>query len=172
MGFCYLNQIAIAALEAESRGLKVGVYDFDVHHGNGTEEALRGRAACTFASVHQYPAYPGTGRDSQQNCHNLPMPPWSPRASYVDALTQAFDRILAAKPDVIAVSAGFDAYRGDPLAQEPLEAEDYAAIGTRLRASGIPAFAVLEGGYSDELPELVLSFLEGWSGGPAKSGKA
>lgn len=163
-GFCYLNQIAVAALEALARGLTVAVFDFDVHHGNGTEAALAEKAGATFTSIHQFPAYPGTGRDSFKNIRNHPMAPWTPRPRYVETIERALDRMFADRPDVILVSAGFDAFRGDPLAQETLEAEDYELIGRRLRASGIPHGAVLEGGYSAELPELVRAFVRGLSG--------
>ena len=162
MGFCYMNQIAVAAKEAASRGLKVAVFDFDVHHGNGTESALAGDESCRYFSVHQYPAYPGTGGHDQGNSRNFPMRPESARGVYVDALTRCFDALLEEKPDLIAVSAGFDAYAGDPLAQQRVEAEDYEALGQALRDCGIPSFAVLEGGYSRELPLLVEAFLSGW----------
>ena len=161
MGFCYLNQVALAALEAQARGLRVAVYDFDVHHGNGTEEALVGREGTSFYSVHQFPAYPGTGRHSRDNCRNFPMAPWSTRVAYRDAIARSFDEMLGGRPDVIGVSAGFDAFRGDPLAQEPLEPEDYEWIGRRLAEAKTPVFAVLEGGYSAELPNLVLAFVKG-----------
>ncbi len=164
MGFCYLNQVAIAAMEARERGLRVAVLDFDVHHGNGTEEILHGVDGTLYVSVHQSPCYPGTGRSSRRNCHNFPMPPGLPRGEYRDALAMAYDDVDAFRPDLVAVSAGFDAYRGDPLAQELLEGDDFESLGRDLRSLGVPAFAVLEGGYSGDLPELVLSFLRGWNG--------
>ena len=163
MGFCYLNQVATCALVAAEEGLRVAVYDFDVHHGNGTEDILFGRAGTGFFSVHQWPCFPGTGRHHRQNCMNWPVVPGARRAEYRDALWRAFDEMLAFAPDILCVSAGFDAYRGDPLAQENLEAEDYEAIGRRLLQSGIPTFAVLEGGYSRDLPDLVMAFLKGLS---------
>jgi acetoin utilization deacetylase AcuC-like enzyme len=163
MGFCYLNQVAICALAALAEGRRVAVYDFDVHHGNGTEAILRGREGCAFFSIHQYPFYPGTGAESFANCRNFPMRADAPRAEYVDAFRAALDELMAFRPDVIAVSAGFDAFRGDPLSQENVEGEDYELLGSLLRASGLPVFAVLEGGYSDELPDLVLAFLKGLS---------
>ncbi len=165
MGFCYLNQIAIATFEALSRGFKkVAVYDFDVHHGNGTEAILLGNPACAFFSIHQYPCYPGTGSKNVQNSHNYPVAPGASRENYREALKRAFKDLQHEKPDLIAVSAGFDAYRGDPLSEASLEAEDYYWIGECIRKLDLPHFCVLEGGYSDELPELIFTFLKGLRG--------
>ncbi len=165
MGFCYLSSVAIAVLEARAKGIgKVAVFDFDVHHGNGTEAILLDQPGCAFFSVHQHPAYPGTGTQSVRNCHNYPMPPHSPREKYRAALEQAFADLKQFKPDLIGVSAGFDAYRRDPLCDEPLEKEDFYWLGEMIRKSGLPAFSVLEGGYSNDLPELILAYLKGWAG--------
>jgi acetoin utilization deacetylase AcuC-like enzyme len=165
MGFCYLNSIAIAALEAEAAGFKrVAVFDFDVHHGNGTEAILHGRAGFAYFSVHQFPAYPGTGAASMENSHNYPVPPGSARATYRASLEKAFADLLAWRPEIIGVSAGFDAYRRDPLSDAPLEADDFYWLGEIIRQSGIPAFSILEGGYSSELPNLILAYLKGWEG--------
>jgi acetoin utilization deacetylase AcuC-like enzyme len=169
MGFCYLNSIAIAALEAHAIGYKrVAVFDFDVHHGNGTEAILLAREGLAYFSVHQFPAYPGTGANSLDNSHNYPVFPGSARSVYHSSLEKAFKDLLAWKPDLIAVSAGFDAYREDPLSEARLEAEDYYWLGEIIRHSGIPAFSILEGGYSDELPNLILAYLKGWEGVPWK----
>jgi acetoin utilization deacetylase AcuC-like enzyme len=167
MGFCYLNSIAIAALEAQAAGFKrVAVFDFDVHHGNGTENILLDRDGLAFISIHQYPAYPGTGRQNRgTNCFNFPVAPATPRERYLEVLRSAFDVLKNFRPDLLAVSAGFDAYSGDPLAQETLEAEDFQWLGETIRKLGIPAFSVLEGGYSDQLPELILAYLRGLAGG-------
>lgn len=163
MGFCYLNSIAIAALEALATGTKrVAVFDFDVHHGNGTEAILLGNANASFYSIHQFPCYPGTGeRHIGKNCFNYPVAPKTPRAEYRKVLQRAIDDMAKAKPELIAVSAGFDAYARDPLAQETLEAEDFHWIGESLRKLGIPMFSLLEGGYSSDLPDLVLAYLKG-----------
>lgn len=164
MGFCYFNSIAIACLEALHKDLgKIAVFDFDVHHGNGTEAILRGRPNTAFFSVHQHPCYPGTGQENiPPNCFNFPVPPHCPREEYRATLSQAWNDLLQWKPSLIAVSAGFDAYRFDPLAQGTLESEDYYWLGECLGKSSVPSFAVLEGGYSDDLPGLILSFLSGW----------
>jgi len=165
MGFCYLNSVAIAALEALATGAKrVAVFDFDVHHGNGTEAILLGKPDCAYYSVHQYPAYPGTGARPIKNSYNVAVPPGSSRDTYRGALTQALDELKKFKPDVIGVSAGFDAYRRDPLSDEPLEAEDFRWLGESVRGLGVPAFSILEGGYSSDLPELILAYLKGLSG--------
>jgi acetoin utilization deacetylase AcuC-like enzyme len=163
MGFCYLNSIAIAALHALATGVKkVAVYDFDVHHGNGTEDILLNRPGAALFSIHQFPCYPGTGaRNAGNNCFNFPVPPATPRKEYRKILSQALEALKKFQPDIVAVSAGFDAYVGDPLAQETLEAEDFHWLGQSVRGLGIPAFSVLEGGYSDDLPDLILAYLTG-----------
>jgi acetoin utilization deacetylase AcuC-like enzyme len=165
MGFCYMNSVAIAALEAQAAGYRrVAVFDFDVHHGNGTEAILYGRAGFAFFSVHQYPAYPGTGSETMENARNYPVPPGSSRETYRAALEKAFSDLLAWNPDLIAVSAGFDAYRQDPLSHAPLEEDDYHWLGETIRRCGIPAFSILEGGYSSDLPKLIFAYLKGWEG--------
>jgi len=165
MGFCYLNSIAIATLEAVARGRKrVAVFDFDVHHGNGTEDILRSQPHCAFFSIHQFPAYPGTGESSHENIHNYPVPPGSPRAEYRQNLENALDELKRYNPDLVAVSAGFDAYRQDPLSDAALEEDDFHWLGDSLRKVGPPVFSVLEGGYSSALPELILAYLCGLTG--------
>jgi acetoin utilization deacetylase AcuC-like enzyme len=163
MGFCYLNNVAIAALEALATGCgRVAVFDFDVHHGNGTEAILLNRTGAAFLSVHQFPCYPGTGtRNVGNNCFNYPVPPDTPRSEYRHILSSALEQLQALKPDLIAVSAGFDAYTHDPLAQGTLDVADFYWLGESLRNFGVPMFSVLEGGYSHELPELVLAYLKG-----------
>ena len=166
MGFCYLNSIAIAVEEARATGVpRVAVFDFDVHHGNGTEDILVNRPGVAFFSIHQAPCYPGTGLGPVgRNCWNFPVPPRLPRPDYRRVLQTALDQLAAFQPDLIGVSAGFDAYARDPLAQETLEAEDFHWLGQALHQLGIPAFSLLEGGYSNDLPELVLAYLQGWNG--------
>ena len=166
MGFCYLNSIAIAALEAAAEGVRrVAVYDFDVHHGNGTEDILLGKTGTAFFSVHQSPCYPGTGNEDRgQTCFNYPVRPQLPRLEYRKVLSTALTELQKFKPDLVGISAGFDAYARDPLAQETLEAEDYHWLGQEIRKLGVPVFSVLEGGYSDDLPHLVLAYLKGLEG--------
>lgn len=163
MGFCYLNQIAIAALHAAASGRRVAVWDFDAHHGNGTEDILHGRANTLFVSVHQYPGYPGTGTASFANCHNFPVAPRTPREQHMADLARSWEAVLAFKPDLVLVSAGFDAYARDPITEMTLEGDDFAALGRWLRDSGLPAAAILEGGYSPDLPQLIDAFLTAWN---------
>ncbi len=163
MGFCFLNSIAIATLQALVDGAKkVAVYDFDVHHGNGTEAILLNQPGAAFFSIHQYPCYPGTGGSNVgDNCFNFPVAPNTPREQYRVILQTALAKAASFKPDLLAISAGFDAYARDPLAQETLEAEDYHWLGQSIRKLGIPTFSLLEGGYSDDLPELIFAYLKG-----------
>ena len=166
MGFCYLNSIAIAVLEALAAGTKrVAVYDFDVHHGNGTEAILLDKPGTAFFSIHQYPCYPGTGTSNVgNNCFNYPVAPGTPREAYRRVLERALDELKKFKPDLVAVSAGFDAYARDPIAQETLEVEDFHWLGKELRKLSVPMFSLLEGGYSSDLPELIFAYLKGLNG--------
>lgn len=160
MGFCYFNNIALAALDALENGAKrVAIWDFDAHHGNGTEAIVANNSKIAFASIHQFPAYPGTGARSFANIDNYPVAPYSPRKEYVDVAKRALDKLLTFKPNLVLVSAGFDAYSGDLLVQMTLEQEDFASFGEWLGKIDIPTAAILEGGYSDELPELIDAFL-------------
>lgn len=166
MGFCYLNNIAIAALEAHaSTGKRVAVFDFDVHHGNGTEEILVNRPGMAFFSIHQSPCYPGTGLSNVgRNCFNYRVLPMTPREEYRRVLQNALHDLAEFNPEIIGVSAGFDAYAQDPIAQETLEPEDFHWLGQQLRGFDLPLFSVLEGGYSDELPDLIFAYLKGVAG--------
>jgi acetoin utilization deacetylase AcuC-like enzyme len=170
MGFCYLNQIAIAALHARRQPgvARVAIWDFDAHHGNGTEEILhlqftRGDRSWCFASVHQSPCYPGTGtRDRGPQTRNWPVPPHASRTEHMAALRASLDAVVAFRPDLILVSAGFDAYARDPITAMTLEIDDFAMLGRWLGETGLPAAALLEGGYSVELPLLIDAFLSAW----------
>jgi acetoin utilization deacetylase AcuC-like enzyme len=166
MGFCYLNNIAIAALEAAATGAKrVAVFDFDVHHGNGTEAILVDRPGIEFFSIHLYPFYPGTGAANVgNNCFNYPVLPGAPREMYLSGLKRALSDLKAYRPDLVAVSAGFDAYERDPIGSGTLEVEDFHWLGRSLRALGVPLFSLLEGGYSNDLPELILAYLKAVDG--------
>ena len=166
MGFCYLNNMAIAALAALASGVKrIAVFDFDVHHGNGTEAILLNQPGAAFFSVHQYPCYPGSGtRNLGDNCFNYPVPPQTARLEYRHVLASALEHLQAYRPEVVGVSAGFDAYARDPLAQGSLEAEDFYWLGQAFRKLGVPVFSLLEGGYSLDLPELILAYLIGLEG--------
>lgn len=158
MGFCLFNSIAIGARHAQTaHGLeKIAIVDFDVHHGNGTQAAFARDTSVFFASTHQHPLYPGTGMADERgvgNILNLPLPPGTAGAAY----RRHFERtILPAlddfAPDLLLVSAGFDAHRSDPLAQLELEESDFAWITERLtevaaRHCKGRLVSVLEGGY-------------------------
>jgi acetoin utilization deacetylase AcuC-like enzyme len=165
MGFCYFSHIAIAALDALENGAdRVAIWDFDAHHGNGTEDIVADNPRIAFASIHQFPGYPGTGTRSFGNVHNYPVAPMTPRGEHVAVVRRALDQLIAFQPDLLLVSAGFDAYAGDPITEMSLALEDFATFGSWLKETNIPAGAILEGGYSDELPELIDAFLAAWDG--------
>jgi acetoin utilization deacetylase AcuC-like enzyme len=187
MGFCYFSNIALAALDAltvagvgdagprpatakefasgaaaTEKIERVAIWDFDAHHGNGTEALVAHNEKIMFASIHQYPGWPGTGRKSFANILNFPVAPYSPRSKHVHAAEQALEKLLEFKPQLLLVSAGFDAYKNDPITQMTLEREDFATFGKLLADTKIPTAAILEGGYSDELPQLIEAFLSAW----------
>src|SRR5947207_12027494 len=164
MGFCYFSNVAIAALDALETGAeRVAIWDFDAHHGNGTEAIVVHKPQIAFASIHQFPAYPGTGVKSFANIENYPLAPYTSRVQHVDVAERALQKLLKLKPDLLLISAGFDAYSGDPLVQMTLEQEDFAKFGEWLRKADMPTAAILEGGYSDQLPELIDAFLAAWT---------
>jgi acetoin utilization deacetylase AcuC-like enzyme len=155
MGFCLLNNAAVAARTALERlgAERVLIVDWDVHHGNGTADAFRTEPRVRYVSIHQSPWYPGTGGCDDIGAGNLfhvPCPPSLPPSAYTKALLGAVDLALTGfAPSLVVFSAGFDALRGDPLAGFTWEPEDYARL-TRsvLERAGRPAaLSVLEGGY-------------------------
>jgi acetoin utilization deacetylase AcuC-like enzyme len=159
MGFCLFSNVAIAARAAQAAGLKrVAVVDFDVHHGNGTQAAFEADADLMLASVHQSPLYPGSGGTHETgvgNILNRPVRPYAAREEWRRAFDQLMDGVDAFAPDLILVSAGFDAHARDPLAQQQLEEADYAwatrGILTVARARcGGKVVSSLEGGYDLE----------------------
>jgi len=164
MGFCYLNHIAVAGLHAQAQGVgRVAIWDFDAHHGNGTEAILHGLDNVLFTSVHQSPGYPGTGTESFDNCRNWPVAPQSPRSVHLDTLRESWEAVLAFHPELVLVSAGFDAFVHDPITDMTLQTEDFATLGSWLKEAGLPTAAVLEGGYSNQLPQLTDAFLSAWA---------
>lgn len=169
MGFCFYGNIAIAALdvlgetESGTAGIeRVAIWDFDAHHGNGTESLVAHNEKIRFASIHQHPGWPGTGTRSFANIWNFPVAPHSSRASHVRAVEEALEKLLEFKPQLLLVSAGFDAYENDPITQMTLKRDDFATFGKWLAQIKVPAAAILEGGYSDDLPELIDAFLGAW----------
>jgi acetoin utilization deacetylase AcuC-like enzyme len=156
MGFCLFSNVAVAARAAQAAGLaRIAVVDFDVHHGNGTQAVVQADPSLFFASVHQFPCYPGTGRPSERgvgNVVNAVAPPGADPAVWRKAFESLMAPLDAFAPDLILVSAGFDAHARDPLAEQQLQAEDYAwasrAILSVARARcGGRVVSSLEGGY-------------------------
>jgi len=165
MGFCYFNSMAVAIQDLLHRGKahRVAVLDLDCHHGNGTEDFCLGKEGFLYVSLHQFPAYPGTGRQSRGNCLNYPLAPGTKEGDYFSALDGALNKIRDFKPDLIGVSMGFDTYEKDPLTQFGLTKKDFRKIGTILKSLKVPVFSLLEGGYHDDLPILIEEFLTGWT---------
>ena len=159
MGFCLFSNVAVGARAAQAAGLaRIAVVDFDVHHGNGTQAAFEDDPSLYFASVHQSPLYPGTGEETERgvgNIANATVPPAAPRALWRQRFESLMDGVEAHRPDLILISAGFDAHARDPLAQQLLEAEDFAwatraiaAVARRTSKGRI--VSSLEGGYDLE----------------------
>ncbi|HET7295787.1 MAG TPA: histone deacetylase [Gemmatimonadales bacterium] len=158
MGFCLINNVAVAARHAQSLGrTRVLIVDWDVHHGNGTQALVERDPTIRYVSMHQYPWYPGTGTEAERgvgNVFNVPRPPGLPRERYVRDLLAAVDAALDGwRPDLLLVSAGFDSLAGDPLGGFTLEPDDMAHWTTALRERVAPApvVGVLEGGYDLDL---------------------
>jgi len=167
MGFCLLNNVVVAAREAqeEAGAERVLIVDWDVHHGNGTQDLVEGDPSIRYVSLHQYPYYPGTGSADERgagNIFNVPMRAGRDPEEYVEALEDAIASALEDRePDLILVSAGFDAAAGDPLAGFTLRPEHYSRLTRGLKQHGVPIAGVLEGGYSlEELIAGVEAFLE------------
>jgi acetoin utilization deacetylase AcuC-like enzyme len=159
MGFCLLSNVAVGARVAQAEGLaRVAVVDFDVHHGNGTQDVAQADPSLMFASIHQWPNWPGTGAPSETgagNVFNAVVAPMSPRHAWRAAFERLMTPLDAFEPDLILISAGFDAHARDPLASLLLEAEDFAwatravAAVARDRCHG-RIVSSLEGGYDLE----------------------
>ncbi len=176
MGFCLFNTVAIAAHHALGRGgvERVLIVDWDVHHGNGTQDIFYEDPTVFFISMHQHPLYPGTGAARERGrgpgegfTHNIPLPAGLPAAEYVGALREGLDLVLERfSPDLVLLSAGFDAAIDDPLGGFTLEETDFATLTrdvverTRGTARG-RVVSFLEGGYNpDELGRNVVGHLK------------
>lgn len=158
MGFCFVNNVVVAARHAQAHGAaRILIVDWDVHHGNGTQALVEQDPTIRFVSMHQYPWYPGTGAADERgvgNIFNVPRPPGLPRAQYVRDLLDAVDAALADwTPDALLISAGFDSLHGDPLGGFTLRVDDISIWTGALRARlpGRPVIALLEGGYRLDL---------------------
>ena len=160
-GFCYVNNMAIAVIKALEKVERVAIIDFDGHHGNGTEDIFLGDRRVAYLSLHQYPAYPGTGEASQKNCLNYPLSAGTGEERYLQVFSEGLEKVKKFDPALIGVSAGFDGYKGDRLLSLELEVKTYYEIGKAIKDLGRPCFAILEGGYSSDLPLCVYQFLRG-----------
>jgi acetoin utilization deacetylase AcuC-like enzyme len=161
MGFCIFSNVALAAKAAQAAGLaRVAVVDFDIHHGNGTQAALDGQEGLFLASIQQWPMWPGSGHPDQPasaNIANAVVPPGAPAAAWRQAFEGLMQRVDAFAPDLIVISAGFDAHVRDPIAEagQSLEAADFAwatraiADVANRHAKG-RVVSSLEGGYDLE----------------------
>jgi acetoin utilization deacetylase AcuC-like enzyme len=162
-GFCYFNNIAIAVSKALNRVKKVAIIDIDCHHGNGTQDIFLGNDRVLYISLHQFPLYPGTGRKSQKNCLNFPLSAETDEENYLKVLKEALKEVKIFDPEVLAISAGFDTYKDDPLTNLNLEKESYYKISSLLACLNKPAFSVLEGGYKiPEIAACIEEYLRGW----------
>jgi acetoin utilization deacetylase AcuC-like enzyme len=160
MGFCLFNNVAIAARSAQKAGAgRILIVDWDVHHGNGTQEIFYADDSVYYLSLHQHPWYPGTGRRDERGegkglgaTLNVPLPAATPRADYRTAFLEALDTAFAdCDPELVIVSAGYDGLAGDPLGGFLLEPQDFHDMSAALLERAGPSVglvAVLEGGYA------------------------
>jgi len=162
MGFCFVNNVAVAAQDALARVDRVAILDWDVHHGNGTQEVFYDRGDVLYASIHERGLFPGTGEteetgtgDGEGTTMNLPLPGGSGDVAYAAAVEDAVaPAIEQFDPDLLLVSAGFDAHERDPISRHRVSTEGYGLLTDRVRALGertdAPLAFVLEGGYGLE----------------------
>jgi acetoin utilization deacetylase AcuC-like enzyme len=168
MGFCLFDSIAIAARRAQADGVgRVAIVDWDVHHGNGTQAIFADDPSVLVVSLHQWPFYPGSGGPDEQGetLLNVPLPAGSGDEEYLAAFAERVEpAVRRFEPELVLVSAGFDAHEDDPLAQMRVTAAGFRELARRSAALGPRVGAVLEGGYNPgTLPGLVQAALEGFN---------
>ena len=158
MGFCIYNNVAVGAhylLEKYNLN-KVAIIDFDVHHGNGTQDIFYNNKKVLYISTHQYPYYPGSGNENERgkynNIFNIPLPAGTTSEEYLNAYGFVLKKIMEFKPEFILLSAGFDAHKDDPLAQLQLTSKDFYDLTKRTlelskRYCSGKVISILEGGY-------------------------
>ena len=176
MGFCLVNNIAVAArhMQAEHGVGRVAIVDYDVHHGNGTQEIFWEDDSVLFVSLHQWPFYPGTGGPTEQGgtTVNVPLNAGSGDEEYLAAFDQTVvPAVEQFSPELLLVSAGFDAHEEDPLGQMRISADGFRELSRRCATLAPRVAAVLEGGYNvATLPGLVAAALDGFSSGKTTAG--
>ena len=157
-GFCIFNSVSIGAnyLIQKYKYNKIAIIDFDVHHGNGTQDIFYDNENVLFISTHQYPYYPGSGSENERgkfnNIKNIPLPAGTESEEYLNAFEHALKKLEEFKPEFVLISAGFDAHEADPLAQFKLKTEDYYLITKRIldiskKFCNGNVVSILEGGY-------------------------
>ena len=158
MGFCIYNNVAVGAnyLINKYKLKKIAIIDFDVHHGNGTQDIFYDNEKVLYISTHQYPYYPGSGTNDEKGKHNnilnIPLPAGTTSEEYLNAYEFVLNKIKEFKPEFILLSAGFDAHKDDPLAQLQLESKDFYSITKRTlelskQYCDGKVVSILEGGY-------------------------